>query len=357
MLSPIERKPGILPPDCFENENVFVSDAWREAWWFQWGSEPGFHPLVQFKPEISSNFYIDRYRWKRILPIGCLQFVGTNYRRLSTPRSEYNSFSVNTDKTLTALENMLSADWTEAVFRDVIGGGRCHKAVANWAGQKGFPVRVLHSDEAYHITTDSDFQGYLGSLGKNTRLKLFNRRSLLKEQGAVAIESWPLDRLVEFFGVLNSFHSVRWGAHCFSSDSCNFHERFLHKLCEAGGRPELSVLTVDGKIESVLYNVHYRGVCYNLQAGFNEVFHKKIALGAIHLGYSIENAFNDPDIGVFDLLAGGGKRSNYKVHLATHSTSLISIMVVRNRFHRLLYWALDRVRAFNSGANERESAF
>lgn len=355
MLSPFERKPAIIPSICLENDNIFISSSWREAWWLQWGSSSGFCALEQCKPEVCRNLYVDSYSWKLILPIRCLQFVGTNYRRYSTPRAEYNCLPVISNELPQALNSTLETRWTEAVFRDVIEGGPFHETVADWANSEGFSVRVLHRDLAYHIDTDSDFNGYLSLLGKNSRLKLFNRRSLLEQQGRVVLESWPLERLDEFFDVLNRFHSLRWGSPCFSSDSCSFHKRFLHGIREAGGIPDLSVLTVDGSVESLLYNVNYRGVCYNLQSGFNEGFHRKIALGTLHLGYCIENACNDPEIRTFDLLAGGGKRSDYKSHLATQKTPLISIMLVRGRFYRWLYGGLDKARAWKSKEINRDA--
>ncbi|AHI29926.1 hypothetical protein AU14_01120 [Marinobacter similis] len=76
---------------------------------------------------------------------------------------------------------------------------------------------------------------------------------------------------------------------------------------------------------------------YNLQSGYSEDFHKKLALGSLHLGYCIEEAFRDPEVRLFDLLAGGGKHENYKIKLATNITPLISVMIVRGKLLKLLY--------------------
>jgi hypothetical protein len=85
----------------------------------------------------------------------------------------------------------------------------------------------------------------------------------------------------------------------------------------------------------------HRGCIYNIQAGYEEDFHKKVALGTLHLGYAIETAFKDPSVGFFDLLAGEGKKTDYKSHLATDRTSLTTLMVVRSPLFRLLYRMKD----------------
>ena len=57
----------------------------------------------------------------------------------------------------------------------------------------------------------------------------------------------------------------------------------------------------------------------------------------LHFGYLIESAFLNPNIAVFDFLAGNGKNSNYKEHLATDSIALYSFQVIRSLKMRVLY--------------------
>ncbi|MEO9701059.1 GNAT family N-acetyltransferase, partial [Marinobacter alexandrii] len=112
---------------------------------------------------------------------------------------------------------------------------------------------------------------------------------------------------------------------------------FLADIEKEGGVPQLSLLSCDQSAISVLYNVEFKGTVYNLQSGYLESFHKKLSIGSLHLGYCIEEAFLDPGVRLFDLLAGGGKNDNYKKRLATDITPLVSVMIVRGTLLKLLY--------------------
>lgn len=233
------------------------------------------------------------------------------------------------------------AKWTEAVFSDMKSDTGELPAIACWAQNNGWLVRSIRKDTSYGVDVSSGYENYLGGLGKSTRLKLFNRRKVFESLGSVIEENfWP-ERTTEFFELLNQFHRVRWGTPCFSERSISFHRDFLNCAASEGIKPYLMVLHIGLRPVSVLYNVLYDGCVYNIQSGYEQAFHKKVALGTLHLGYAIEAAFKDPEVSYFDLLAGEGKNTDYKAHLATDRVSLISIMVVRSRVFRLLYRAKD----------------
>lgn len=314
--------------------NLFLTDAWQNAWWRSWGGTRGFESVAR-QEKGYSGLYLDHYRYKGILPVRCLQFVGTNYRRISTPRTEYNLINTN------AIPLLLELDWTEAVFADLVESSKEISKVLDFATASGCCVRYVARDTAYSVDTSGDFEGYLEGLGSGTRLRLFNRRTVLEKCGDIAIDNlWP-ENVGRFFELLNGFHLQRWHEPCFSNTSILFHRDFLNRIVHEGGWPDLSVLSVSGRPVSVLYNVVYQNVTYNLQAGFVEHFHKKLALGTLHLGYSIEAAFENDDVATFDLLAGGGKNEDYKAKLATDRTPLVSLMLVRSRLFKLLYRIKD----------------
>lgn len=319
---------------------LFQTRAWQDAWWSVWGNTAGFS-LVRSGQGDVSGLYTDRYRFRGIFPIRCLQFVGTNYRRLSTPRTEYNGLIEpgleRAERDMGPYRALLETPWSEAVFRDIVQDGPDHRALKQLAEEWGLDSREVASDVAYQVRTSGDFQAYVAALGSNTRLRFYNRRKILESLGDLSIRNaWTSDPAA-FFERLNDFHAERWGTPCFGRESLLFHRRFLDGLTDEGGVPELSVMEIDGKAVSVLYNVRFKGRTYNLQSGFVEGFHRKLALGSLHLGYAIEDAFMDPDMACFDLLAGQGKNSNYKQHIATDSVTLVSLMLVRSTFYKWLY--------------------
>lgn len=283
---------------------------------------------------MSSGLYVDRYRFKGLLPVKCLQFVGTNYRRISTPRTEYNTLAGGAASASAILSE---CHWTEAVFRDVVATSTLPGQLQALAKASGWHWRVIARDRAYSIDSSGDFEQYVRQLGKNTRLRLFNRRKVLASCGQVDfVQAWPA-QFDWFFGLLNGFHTNRWGQPCFNDKSLAFHREFLTRVVEEGGKPDLSVITVDREPVSVLYNVSMGGTVYNIQSGFMADFHPKLALGTLHLGYSIERAFEWPDIHVFDMLAGTGKNEDYKSRIATGQEELISFMLVKHRLFQWLY--------------------
>ncbi|KAA1175060.1 GNAT family N-acetyltransferase [Marinobacter salinexigens] len=324
--------------------SLFQTNAWQDAWWAIWGSTPGFRHIQSCEQEVS-GLYQDVYRLYGCIPIRCFQFIGTNYRRISTPRTEYNSLFHGGDTVSgqePAFTELLdSGEWTEAVFRDVREDAPDLEILRRLAVSRGWSMRTLATDTAYAVDTRGSFQSYLAGLGSNTRLKLYNRRKILEGLGTVALENaWP-NRVDEFFDLLNRFHRVRWGVECFNKESLEFHRCFLEQISKDGGGPSLSLLLCGDRVISVVYNVCYKGCVYNLQSGYVEDFHRKIALGTLHLGYCIETAFSSPTLQMFDMLAGTGKNDNYKARLATQHVELRSVMVVRSWLSKILYRLKD----------------
>lgn len=321
--------------------SVFQSRAWQSAWWETWGHEPGLRLIRPWDGQ-TSGLYESRYRLKGVLPVRSLQFVGTSYRSLRTPRTEYNRFcpaEVSGKDLLSEMVAVLEQNpWSEVVFSDLLSGSEELSALVTIAATHKWAFRINAADEGYAVATDGRFEAYLGSLGASSRLRLYNRRKLLETRGEIRLDNaWP-DRAEAFFDALNLFHRARWKKDCVTARSREFHMKFLARVMGEGGQPMLSLLTCDGQIVSVLYNVWYEGVVYNIQAGFEENFHKKLSLGSLHLGYAIEEAFQRADTVKFDFLAGEGKNEDYKSRFATENYQFISVMLVKSLLFRALYW-------------------
>lgn len=326
---------------------LFQTNAWQSAWWETWGVSKDFRLINPWDGE-SSGIYLSKYRWKKILPIRSLQFVGTSARQIQTPRTEHNRFIRQTGESLhMSIESVLDKEsWTEAVFSDLKSDSEDLRELLGIAGKRNWVVRLAASDAGYAVATEGDFRDYLAGLGSNTRLRLYNRRKVLEAKGVVRHQNfWP-DQPSVFFDALNEFHRARWGKACLDPRSQAFHEAFLARVGVEGGEPLLTGLYCGDRLVSVLYNVWYQGVVYNIQAGFEQQFHKKLALGSLHLGYAIEQSFKSPNTIRFDMLAGQGQNEDYKARFATETYYLNSIMLVKNRLFRLLYGlkgALEKV--------------
>ncbi|MEX2475903.1 GNAT family N-acetyltransferase [Marinobacter sp.] len=321
--------------------SLFQTHAWQSAWWDTWGDAEGLRLIRQWDGHIS-GLYESKYRLKGILPVRSLQFVGTSYRKLRTPRTEYNRFCpehLSGKDLLAAMVTVLeSHSWTEVVFSDLLSGSEELSALVTIAATHKWAFRINAADQGYAVATNGSFANYLAQLGSSSRLRLYNRRKLLESHGKVCLENaWEGDP-ENFFQTLNKFHRARWNKDCVTDKSLGFHLKFLARVTEEGGQPQLSVLTCGGVVVSLLYNVWFDGVVYNIQAGFDETFHKKLSPGSIHLGYAIEEGFRRNDTWRFDFLAGQGKNEDYKSRFATENYQFISVMLVKNLLFRALYW-------------------
>lgn len=328
--------------------SLFQTDAWQSAWWDTWGQGSDLVRVAGWSGG-HSGLYLSRYRLKGLLPINSLEFVGCSYRFIRSVRTEYNTLPLPSTTSYlrpAALARLLgNASWSEAVFNDVPADSDDLRLLEALARERGWRVREIARDTAWQVDTRGLFESYLAALGRNTRLRLFNRRKVLEEQGTVTeVDAWqkgPEGRS-GFFRLLNDFHRQRWGKPVFGARALGFHRLFLERVVSEGGEPQLSILLCDGAPISVLYNVRYQGRTYNIQSGFDEAFHPKLSLGILHLGYAIETAFSDPGVQLFDMLAGNGKNCNYKKHLANHQCELVSLMVVKSPLLKSLYALKDR---------------
>lgn len=322
--------------------SLFQTQAWQSAWWDTWGVENGLELLRPWGQGVS-GIYSTEYRIKGCVPIKSIEFVGSSYRKIRSTRTEYNRFSLSDEseeRTQTTLEKTLfCSDWSEAVFNDLPVDSSDVSLLRAVAIKNGCLVRTINRDSAWAIKAEGGFENYLRKLGSNTRLRLFNRRKILESLGDIVHENYAeqCNDPTAFFEALNKFHRQRWGKPVYSSNALKFNSLFLQRVSSEGGEPQLLIIKCSGQPISLLYNVKYKGCVYNLQSGFDENFHNKLALGTLHLGYAIEQAFLDESVQYFDLLAGSGKNENYKKRIATESINLISLMVVRSPLLKVIY--------------------
>lgn len=326
--------------------SLFQTDAWQSAWWDVWGREHGLE-LIRGWGDGKSGIYTSTYRIKSLLPVRSIEFVGCSYRKIRSTRTEYNTFATAREAPENAvgqLEQLMDKHpWAEAIFNDLLADSSEVAELRALARKKRWLVRVVASDTAWLVRTDHSFDDYLNALGRNTRLRLYNRRKVLESLGEISLEDmYERNRdPCEFFSYLNDFHQRRWGKPVYNHKALAFNTAFLDRVISEGGKPQLMALRCADQLISVLYNVKYRGRVYNLQSGFEENLHPKLAIGTLHLGYAIERAFREEGTDSFDMLAGSGKNENYKQRLATEGDPLISLALVKHPVLKLLYGLKD----------------
>ena len=196
--------------------SLFQTDAWQRAWWQTWGEPNNFQRVADWGDD-SNGLYLSRYRLKGLLPVSSLEFVGCSYRLIRSVRTEYNRLPLppgTARRAPEAIRKLLCTQrWSEAVLNDLHADSDEVAALRALAEEQGWRLRETAADTAWQVETVGSFERYLESLGRNTRLRLFNRRKVLEGLGPITLENaWEGGRALtgDFFEQLNHFHRVRW---------------------------------------------------------------------------------------------------------------------------------------------------
>lgn len=319
-----------------ESPSVFRSAAWVQAWIDTWGKHPAV-TLIDLGGRANplECLYITRQRIKKIIPANSLCLAGVGCDSVSTPRSEYNDISglirlVGDGPALLAALKSLS--WQQFLLPDILQNSLADQEVKTLLPFRGIGAHIEKIEPVYAVQIDS-FEKYLQQLGSNTRLVYFNRRKNLAQQGEIEFIDYDLANVDQALVKLNHFHCQRWGRPCYSELSQSFIRNFSERLNAMGGRCIMQAMQVNGEIVSILFDVLWRNTRYNLQSGFSENKYPKIALGAIHMGYGIQQAIENNH--VYDFMAGTGKHSNYKARIATRVQTLASYSLERGYMKKL----------------------
>jgi hypothetical protein len=311
---------------------LFMSWRWMVGWWQQWGNYLQLNLSVFLVFEGDSLVGIlPFYQYKKTL-LENYQFIGNAWGISPTVRSEYISPVFDRQK-LEVLYKSLQAYIlshpcnTSFIFPDTPTNQM--PRLNYWQHRMDF---------GYRNPVSGNFEQYLSTLGRMTRLKAFNRRNYLEEHysnvefSLLKPESTQLD---DFFNHLNTFHLLRWGKPCFEQGAVEFHKQLLQG--PLGKNAFLSYLIVDGLVVSASYNIQVGDVIYNVQSGYLEDFDKKISLGTLHMGWLIELAFKNTEVNYFDFLAGFGRAEDYKKHYRGDVTEFYTLQYFSSQLIGNLY--------------------
>jgi Acetyltransferase (GNAT) domain len=330
---------------------LFLGWIWQYNWWKQWAKDRKYklHLLAAYTEDNKLAGIAPMYMVSKKIQGGRfikqLQFIGSSWGAKETVRTEYLNFithkcneSVITSLFLEYLNN--DSHWDQIVFADVETNSLTSHLLEDQIFFSNDYHRVVHEDKGTYIDTSGNFEKYKLALGKNSRLKVFNRRNLLCKKGEIKIEKSDSDSIDSYFNFLNELHILRWGKPCFNNESLNFHKNIARKYYKQN-KLNLSRITLSDEPVSILYNIRMRNIDYNIQSGYYDNLDKKLSLGSLHLGYEIENAFNSPDINRFDLLAGQGKNTYYKSHYSSRCYNFVTIQINRPNYLIKMYRYYD----------------
>jgi hypothetical protein len=320
--------------DEIERPSLFSSPAWLGAWESAWVG-PELESYVDSGPLF---FYVCREEKIKYLPLSTIYPAASSSRYLPAIRCEYfqlpSVFFSQQDLWPEHWRVMKSHRWDQWVISDILKNSVDYTILKQQISQHGFYYLLRSEEYSYGVDVRQSFECYLNHLSKNTKIKLYNKRTKLGSKGLIEIKNmWPDKH--GFIKILNQFHERRWGSPCYTGKNLNFIHRLLDNLEQENAEIDLSVMCLNGEPISAIFDIHYSGRIYNLQSGYCQQSIKNISLGIIHYGFQIEAACRNSKIKFYDFLAGRGKQENYKKSISTEVAEVVNILVVRSRW---LYW-------------------
>ena len=308
-------------------DKLFLSWHWQYSWWNSWGESIGAKLNVVFiyKGDLLVSILPLYFCTRKLGPFNVrrLQFLGNCWNQRDTVRTEYlapivdqnhiGKLSVCYAKVMNTLNK-----WDEFVWCDRLDGDASAMEFHSVL-KKDSNIIEQSQDYGYAIDTRIPFSNYLKALSASTRAKVYNKRGAFEAEGGVVSET--LDSQL-FFTSLNEFHEKRWGKAVFDHVALQFHNSILSSMSsDKNYKVEYNVMYSEDEVISVLYDIVAASKVYNIQAGYEEVWRKKVSLGTLHLGYSIENAIHR-GFDSYDMLLGRGKNSNYKSKIGLSTVSV-----------------------------------
>jgi hypothetical protein len=342
--------------DRYDDATLFNTWEWQYTWWETWGNDLGgelYLILARNKSGVLMGVApMYRYKYhalKGMLNYYKVQLIGSSASMEETVRSEYLDFIYVSNNPL-VVQSLWAyiysdANWSKVLLPDIRTSSVLFANLTNKYFMDRCYVRATLKDVGVRVDTTCSFELYKKGLGKNTRLDSFNRRKRLENSGEVLILCGSKLRNKNCLSVLNAFHDERWGKYCFDKQAKLFHQKIVSLDAIVSG-VEFCEILLDDEPVSIIYNIDYKGVRYNIQLGFTMLDDKKLSMGSLQLGYAIEDAFNTKGINYFDFLAGAGKNSFYKQRFKGNSYRLYTLEVIRSPVLRFIYRLYDMYKSF-----------
>jgi len=332
---------------------LVMSWAWMRTWWRVFGESSDDRELrllcvrdsagalVGIAPLYLQDFTQFGSRCSR------LQFLAGCWRDSDNIRCEYVDFIVHAGfehQVVGALLDYVLHEWRwdEFVICNHWVKSESYRSLREFCRANGYLFRQHEKGYSHRLQLVGTFADYLSGLSGRTRSQIFNQRKRLEAHGDVSIRQATSTDLDGVFDLLNRFHELRWGKRVFEGNRKEFHRRISRLLLQKG-ELEFTLLCVQGKPVSALYDFVIGSVKYGYQTGFDRDFDKRLSISKLHMGYSIESAF-EKGLQAFDFLRGGGQRAgNYKDNLAQPYRETATLQIVRSQKRKLLYQLYERM--------------
>ncbi|MEO0344802.1 MAG: GNAT family N-acetyltransferase [Pseudomonadota bacterium] len=346
----LERQWPALRAAC-KSDALFSDYQWLTTWWRVFSQ---VHDLEDQSVAMFDEadqlvgvlpLYRTRQRLRFPITVERLQCMGGSWQGPSMMRSEYLRPIIRDGEEARFLgaccDLMAQWRWDDCVIADTPAKGSMFGLMLEKMSGLGLVRQPrYYRDTSYQVDCRGSFEDYVQALSQSARRRLIgSEKRLVRLHGPYSLQYSGADDIEDYLEELNALHRVRWGKPVFEGARYTFIRDISRQFAERNAL-HLTRITLEGRTISVLLSLEADGALYNLQAGFDEHFDRRIPLGYVHLGLQIRACF-DSHLHTFDLLAGKGKNTDFKRQFAAAGTDLTVLHIVRARWLRWLYRLRD----------------
>lgn len=328
---------------------LFLSWEWQWHWWRHHKEAlqadlrvvavyAGADTLVGIAP-----FYSRAVKLRGALPSCRLELIGTAWRVGAAAFSDYLDSIVASGGSpavaRTVADWLVAQDFWQEMALCCVRRDSSAVCLARELARSRLFVREVDPLSAWCIRLPAAFDEHVGRLDSHTRRRLWHHRRRLS---VPRLEYADGAQVEEYLDLLWSMAAQRWGEPKDAAASRRFQIDAAVSLASSGNLRMSRLDTSAGPL-SVMYAARVGPTVYYLQSAF-DVSSRGISPGILHLGYAIEDACRE-GAEYFDLLAGGGRKRDYKRELGAHPVPVVSLHVVRGALAAALYGAYEAAKS------------
>lgn len=300
---------------------LFQGYEWLSAWWDIHREQFRLRIEAHLAESPAGNLVgialITKRRFRHRMGLSGVRIepIGNLWREPGAVLTEYVSFPADRQR---------EDEITRALWNSVLGASRwtdicvsyCPVESETWrmlqeiaACAPNLYVRGTEETLGYRVSLTDGFEKFLSRLGPSTRNRVFNSRERLAKHGAIRFVNYQQNRLQHGLAVLDRLHMERWCRPALTGLRGEMYRRIAEERAPDG--VVVASLELEDRPIAASLDIRHSACQYNIQLAISQEVPKRISSGFLHLGYLIEQAASNR-VQDYDLLAGLGKRTDYK---------------------------------------------
>jgi len=312
----------------------FLSWTWISAWVAGLDSPPLLLSVTDADGrDIALGLFVETIERRRGLRVRQVRLHDTGLAQRDAITVEYNSLLCEAGSEAAAWYSALRALRGQGGWDEIIVSGATDRTAGLLDGLGLSMHRRAETSSAYvdlsalRAQGVGDADGYLASLGKNTRQQVRRSMRLYAERGPLALE--PCSDVEGFFADLGEHHEAKWRAVGATGATVNAeYMRFQRRMiADALPRGEVELLRASAGGEGFgwLYNFVWRGRVLFYLSGFRAEEDNRLKPGLVTHALAVERHLHG-DATTYDFMGGANR---YKTSLGQPGPDMVSVALQR----------------------------